>query len=64
MIAVIEAKKEEIFNAAENQGKQSLERLGIQKSEFEQQAQKIETAVKKAEVLLQRSTSAEIASVR
>ena len=61
MIAVIEAKKEEIFNAAENQGKQSLERLEIQKSEFEQQAQKTEAGVKKAEALLQRSTSAEIA---
>ena len=61
MIAVIEAKKEEIFNAAENQGEQSLERLGIQKSEFEQQAQKTETGVKKAEALLELSTSAEIA---
>ena len=61
MIAVIEAKKEEIFNAAENQGKQSLERLGIQKSEFEQQAQKIETRVAKAEALLERSTSAVLA---
>ena len=63
MIAVIEAKKEEIFNAAENQGKQSLERLGIQKSEIEQQAQKIETGVEKAEALLERSTSAEIAQL-
>ena len=63
MIAVIEAKKEEIFNAAENQGKQSLEQLGIQKSEFEQQAQKIETGVGKAESLLERSTSAEIAQL-
>ena len=63
MIAVIEAKKEEIFNAAENQGKQSLQRLGIQKSEFEQQAQKTETGIKKAEALLERSTSAEIAQL-
>ena len=63
MIAFIEAKKEEIFNAAENQGRQSLERLGMQKSEFEQQAQKIETGVKKAEALLKRSTSAEIAQL-
>ena len=61
MIAVIEAKKEEIFNAAENQGKQSLERLGIQKSEFEQLAHKIETGVEKAAAVLERSTSAEIA---
>ena len=60
MIAVIEAEKEEIFNAAENQGKQSLQRLGIQKSQIEQQAQKIETGVEKAGSLLERSTSAEI----
>ena len=58
MMPIIEAKKEEIFNAAENQGKQSLERLGIQKSDIEQQARKIETGVEKAEALLQRSTSA------
>ena len=63
MIAVIEAKKEEIFNAAENQGKQSLVRLGIQKSEIERQAQKTETGVEKAEALLKRSTSAVIAQL-
>jgi len=63
MMAVIEAKKEEIFNAAVNQGRQSLERLGMQESEFEQQAQNTETGVKKAEALLQRSTSAEIAQL-
>ena len=63
MIAVIEAKREEIFNAAENQGKQSLERLGIQKSELEQQAQKIETGVEEAEAFLERSMSSEIAQL-
>ena len=63
MIAVIEAEKEEIFNAAENQGKQSLQRLGIQKSQIEQQAQKIETGVEKAGSLLERSTSDEIAQL-
>ena len=63
MIAVIKAKKEEIFNAAENHGRQSLERLGIQKNEIEQQAQKIETGVEKGEALLERSTSAEIAQL-
>ena len=63
MMVAIEAKKEEIFNAAENQGKKSLERLGIQKSEFEQQAEKTETGVGKAEALLARSTGAEIAQL-
>jgi len=64
MMAVIESKKLEIFNAAENQGKQSLERLGIQVSDFEQQAQTIETAVEKAEALLERSGSEEIAQLK
>jgi len=63
MMAVIEAKKDEIFNAAENQGKQSLERLGIQKSEFKKQAQKTETGIQNAEALLERSTSAAIAQL-
>ena len=62
MIAVIEAKKE-IINAVENQGKQLLDRLGIQKSDFEQQAQKTETGVEKAEALLERSTSADITQI-
>ena len=52
-----------IFNAAENHGKRSLERLGTQMSDFEQQAQKIETAVEKAEALLERSASAELAQL-
>jgi len=63
MMAVVEAKKQEIFSAAENHGRQSLERLGIQMSDFEQQAQKIETAVEKAEALLDRSGGAEIAQL-
>jgi len=63
MMAVIETKKQDIFNAAENHGKQSFERLGMQMSDFEQQAQKIETAVEKAEALLERSASAEIAQL-
>ena len=63
IMAVIEAKKQEIFNAAENHGRQSLERLGTQKCDFEQQAQKIENAVEKAEALLEGSGSAQIAQL-
>ena len=37
MIAAAVAKKEEIFNEVENQVKEALERLGIGKSEIEQQ---------------------------
>jgi len=61
IFAVIEAKKQEIIHEVENQGKQSLQRLGIQRSEIEQQAQKIETEIEKTETLLKRSTSPEIA---
>jgi len=63
MMAVIESKKLEIFNAAEDYGRQSFERLGIRMTDFEQQAQKIETAVEKAEALLERGPSTEIAQV-
>ena len=60
MMAVIEAKKQEIFNEVENQGKQSLQRLEKRKSEIENRSKMWETAVEKAETLLRRSTIAEI----
>ena len=63
MIAVIKAKKEEIIHEVENQGQQSLQRLGLQRSEIEQQAQKIETGIEKTETLLKRSTSPELAQL-
>ena len=63
LMAIIEAKMQDIFNEVENEGQQSLERLGIQKSEFEQQGQMIETAVEKADALLEQSTSADIAQL-
>jgi len=63
IFAVIEAKKQEIIHKVENQGQQSLQRLGIQRNAIEQQAQKIETGIEKSETLLQRSTSPEIAQL-
>ena len=60
MIGVIEAKKQEIFNKAERQAEESLERLVIQKSEIEHQANTTETVIEQTETLLKRSTSAEI----
>jgi len=63
IFAVVEAKKQEIINEVENQGQQSLHRLGIQRNTIEQQAQKIETGIEKTETLLQRSTSPEIAQL-
>ena len=63
MIGVIEAKKQEIFNKAERQAAQSLERLVIQKSEIEHQVNTTETVIEQTETLLKRSTSAEIVQI-
>jgi len=63
IFAVIEAKKQEIIHEVENQGKQSLQRLGTQRNEIEQQAQKIETGIEKTETILKRSTNPEIAQL-
>jgi len=63
IFAVIEAKKQEIIHEVENQGQQSLQRLGIQRNAIEQKARKIETGIEKSETLLQRSTSPEIAQL-
>ena len=60
MIGVIEAKKQEIFNIAERQAAESLERLVFQKSEIEHQVNTTETEIGQTETLLKRSTSAEI----
>ena len=60
MIAVIEAKKQEIFNDVEKKANELLERLGIQQSELEHQVKLIETAIGRTETLLKRSTNAEI----
>ena len=63
IFAVIEAKKQEIINEVQNQGKQSLQQLGIQRNAIEQQAQKLETGIEKTETLLKRSTNPEIAQL-
>ena len=63
IFAVIEAKTQEIIYGVENQGKQSLQQLGIQRNAIEQQAQKIETGIEKIETLLKRSTNPEIAQL-
>ena len=61
MIAVIEAKKQEIFSEADHEAQQYLERLRIQRIEIENKVKMVETAVGKSETLLQRSTNAELA---
>ena len=60
MIGVIEARKQDIFNKAERQAAESLERVVIQKSEFELQVNTTETVIEQTKTLLKRSTSAEI----
>ena len=60
MIGVIEAKKQEIFNKAERQAAESLERHVTQKTEIEHQVNTTETVIEQTETLLKRSTSAEI----
>ena len=58
MIAVIESKKQEIFNEVEHKSKESLELLRLQRNEMEHKVKIIDTAVEKTETLLKRSTNA------
>ena len=60
IMAAIEAEKLAIFDDVENKEKESLDRLGIQRQEIEQQIKMHETAIDKSETLLKRSTSAQI----
>ena len=62
-VTAMEAKKQEIFNEVENQGKQSLQQLGLQKIDLEHEAEMIDTAVEKTETLLNRNTTAEIVNL-
>ena len=63
MIAAVEAKKQDSFDDADKQAKESLERLETQQYELENQVKVIETAMEKIENLLKRSTSADIAQL-
>ena len=60
LIANVEAKKQNIFAAVENQTKKSLETVTTQKTEFERQIKIIESSLEKADKLLTRSTNAEV----
>ena len=63
MIAVIEAKKQEIIAEADHEAQQSLQRLRVQRIDIENKVKNIETAVGKSETLLKRSTNAELAQI-
>ena len=60
MMAIIEARKQDIFGAVDNQEKESLECFALRKGEAENQLHIIESAIKETQKLLRRSSSAEI----
>ena len=60
IIATIEAKRMKIFDNVENNVKESLERLEMQRQEIELQVKMHETTIEKSKIFLKRSTSAEI----
>ena len=60
VIATIEAKKLEIFDDVERRTKTSVEEIGKQKEDIEEQARKDESEIEDGETLLKRSTSAQL----
>ena len=60
IFAVIEAKRMKIFDDVENNVKESLERLGMQRQEIEQQVKMHETTIEKCKILSKRTTSAQV----
>ena len=60
IIAIIEAKKQDVFDAVDNQAKKSLESLSQKKDEVDKQVKLIESAIEQTETLLKRSFSTEI----
>ena len=60
MIAIIEARKQDVFDAVDNQAKKSLESLSKKKDEVENQVKLIESAVEQTKALVKRSFSTEI----
>ena len=60
MIAIIEARKQDVFNTVEYQAKKSLESLSQKKDEVENQVKIIESAIRRTEFLMKRKFSTEI----
>ena len=60
IIASIQTKKMQLFVDVENKMRESLECLGIQRHQIEQQVQMHVRKIEKAETILQRSTSAQV----
>ena len=59
-IAIIEAKKQDVFDVIDNQATKSLESLLQKKGEVEKQVKLIESAIEQSETLLKRGFSSEI----
>ena len=64
LIAIIEAKKQNIFSAVENQTTKSLESLTKRKNKIEEQIALIESSLEKAEKLFTRSINAEVVQLK
>ena len=64
LIAVIQAKKQNIFSAVESQTTKSLESLTKRKNKIEEQIAVIESSLEKAEKLLTRSINAEVVQLK
>ena len=60
IIAIIEARKQDVFEKIDDQTKKSLGSLSEKKSEVEKQVKLIESAIEQTETLLKRSFSTEI----
>ena len=60
MIAIIEARKQDVFDAVDDQAKKSLETLSQKKGEAENQVKIIESAIEQTEALMKRNLNAEI----
>ena len=58
--AAIEAKKLDIFDDVERRTKASLQEIGKQKEEFEEQAKRHESEIEGTEILLKRRTNAQL----
>ena len=60
IIAIIEARKQDVFDALDDQAKKSLETLRQKKGEVENQVKIIESAIEQTESLIKRNFSTEI----
>ena len=60
IMAIVEARKQDIFSAVDNQAKETLDSLALRKGEVENQLQIIESTIEETRQLLRRSSSAEI----